>query len=288
MKRLRALCLVILLISVGAFGYCKVKQLRSGDNLAPVIYVGESNIEVSVEDGEDILLQGVTAEDRKDGDVTGSVIVENVSGFLDDGRRIVTYAAFDSDNHVSKATRQITYKDYTSPRFEINAPLRFPAGTTNFLSGIAVTDCLDGDLSSSVRFSRGYEITTDEPGNYRMQLEVANSAGDMVYLPVTVEVYDPSEYSQTPQILLKEYIKYVKKGQTLDAKDYLDSVEIAGTEYKVVSGGGMTESTVGRDEIKMIDSEIDYKTPGVYEAIFSMTSEFGQTGMVRMVVVVEE
>lgn len=288
MKRLRALCLVILLISVGAFGYCKVKQLRSGDNLAPVIYVGESNVEVSVEDGEDVLLQGVTAEDRKDGDVTGSVIVENISGFLDDGRRIVTYAAFDSDNHVSKATRQITYKDYTSPRFEIKASLRFPAGTTDFLSGIAVTDCLDGDLSSSVRFSRGYEITTDEPGNYRMQLEVANSAGDMVYLPVTVEVYDPSEYSQTPQISLKEYIKYVKKGHTLNVKDYLDSVEIAGTEYKVVSGSGMTESTVGRDEIKMIDSEIDYNTPGVYEAIFSMTSEFGQTGTVRMVVVVEE
>lgn len=59
------------------------------------------------------LLAGVTATDAEDGDVTASLLVEGISGRNDDGTVQVTYAAFDSNHHVTKATRAVRYTDYT-------------------------------------------------------------------------------------------------------------------------------------------------------------------------------
>lgn len=288
MKRLRLICFIVLIIAVAAFLYFKVGQMLGSDNLGPVIRMKDTDITVSVKDKESTLLKGVTAEDTKDGDVTDSLIIANVSNFLDDGRRLVTLAAFDSDNHVSTVTRQIQYSDYVPPRFSLSGALRFPVGTTNFFSLISVQDELDGDISDDVRFTKGYEITATTQGTYKMQYEVTNSAGDTQKLPVTIEIYDSGDYDSTPQIRLTKYIKYIKKGQKLSLSSYLKSVAINGTEYKFVSGSFMGSKTIGRDKVRINDKSVDYKKAGVYEAVYSLTSEYGKTGTVRLIIVVED
>ncbi|ODR35242.1 hypothetical protein [Eisenbergiella tayi] len=84
------------------------------DRTAPVISFGENL--ASYEEGmdEELLLEGVTAVDAKDGDVSGSLLVEKVTGTT--GKEvIVTYVARDSANNVGKASRAFpvagTYKD---------------------------------------------------------------------------------------------------------------------------------------------------------------------------------
>ena len=56
--------------------------------------------------------------------MTGSILVEKLSDLYDGNRRLVTYAAFDSDDNVSKASREIVYTDYSSPRFSLTHALR--------------------------------------------------------------------------------------------------------------------------------------------------------------------
>lgn len=288
MKRLRVFCLALLICSLAAFGYSVVKQFHGVDRLAPVIRMDSTTQKISVKDEEKELLKDVTATDSKDGDVTSSVVIESISNFLSDGRRIVTFAAFDSDGHVSKAEKQITYSDYTPPRFKLEKAMNFTTGSKDFLDGVSVSDSLDGNLTSSVKFSGGSEILTDVPGEYSMKLEVTNSAGDTRYLPLTVTIYDSSVYSQTPQINLKHYVVYLRKGEKIDLEKYLDSVTLYGSEHKIVSGSAIRNDTVGRNAIKISDKDVDYQKAGTYEAVYSMRSEQGQIGKTRLIIVVED
>lgn len=103
--------MVVFVIAAASFGYFKYEQINSKDNQAPAITMDTDSIQVScqAEDGE--LLKGIKATDSKDGDVTGSLIVESVSNFMENHTRNMTVVAFDSDNHATKAARKITYAD---------------------------------------------------------------------------------------------------------------------------------------------------------------------------------
>ena len=77
------------------------------DRTPPVISFGENP--VSYEEGmdEELLLQGVTAVDEKDGDVSDSLLVEKIAGT--NGKEvIVTYVARDSANNVGKGSRMFS------------------------------------------------------------------------------------------------------------------------------------------------------------------------------------
>lgn len=63
------------------------------------------------EQGEDasVLLQGVSAYDEEDGDISANVRVYDFSPLTDGERAAVTYAVYDSDNNLGKATRVVAY-----------------------------------------------------------------------------------------------------------------------------------------------------------------------------------
>lgn len=124
MKRFRVLWIFVLAaVTVVFVLYLGVQALSAQDG-GPQFTVDEGALEVSVQDGPEALLRGITAQDGMDGDVTGSILVEKLSDFYDGNRRLVTYAAFDSDDNVSKASREIVYTDYSSPRFSLTHALR--------------------------------------------------------------------------------------------------------------------------------------------------------------------
>lgn len=79
----------------------------------PEITFEQDVLEVSVGVAEEELLEGVNASDKRDGDVTDTILIESMSNMLDGKQRIVTYAAFDKDNHVGKAEHRIRYRLHT-------------------------------------------------------------------------------------------------------------------------------------------------------------------------------
>lgn len=273
MKRFQILGLVILLIAIVSAGYFKYREYRETDNTGPELTVSEDVLEVSIEAEESELLAGVTASDSKDGDVTDSLVIEGISSFIDD-RRIVTYAAFDQDKNVGKASRQIRYTDYEHPKFALEEPLMFPVGyDTNFLKGITASDCIDGDITMAVCLSKGYTLYSDVAGDYPVQVEVTNSSGDTSVLPVTITIYDPAEYSRSPKIILEDYILYIAPGEEPDLEAYISEADDHGKD--------------AIDDVEIDDSLVAYDTPGTYEVLYSLENEDGYIGTVRLILVVQ-
>lgn len=88
------------LIAAGAFLYLNL------DRTAPAISFADEDRKLVYTENmkEEELLEGVSAVDDVDGDVTDSVLIEKISEMAD-GNVIVTYAALDSSNNVAKKTR---------------------------------------------------------------------------------------------------------------------------------------------------------------------------------------
>ena len=277
MRIFSRLLLAVTIVALAAFLFTHRNVV---DSRGPVIHIENPLIEVSVKDGDARLLEGVTASDSSDGDVTDSVEVENISTFYGDGKRLITYVAFDSDMHVGRETREIRYTDYEAPRFHLEEPLQYYTGSVNLK--ISAEDCLDGNISSAIKLVTVDPITTDQPGEYKATFQVANSAGDVSSLPVTIEIMDVADRSGI-KIYLDTYLLYLDTGDDFAPEDYVTSVQIGSKEYRVVDGSGNygneeidpdEEIVIGTDQLSISDS-VDTEKPGTYQVEYSLSIDKG-------------
>lgn len=83
----------------------------TSDRTAPVITVDESKVKpYSAEQGEEVLKSYAKAVDAKDGDVSSSIVIENIYIMPDMTRAKVIFAARDHNNNVSKYSYMIAYE----------------------------------------------------------------------------------------------------------------------------------------------------------------------------------
>lgn len=275
------LCVVSLLLYAGVSVYVWQHTDKNGPN----ILMSEEEITISTQDDESAVFSGISVQDRKDGNVTDSLVIESMSNFVEEGCREVTIAASDGDGNVAKVSRKVRYSDYVSPRIKLTGPLRVAVNNSSELMNvIRAEDCLDGDLTAAVQITSEKAVSSTTPGEYTMHIQVSNSAGDVTDLPVTVEYYDYALESHSINILLNEYLVYTKVGQALDPYAYLKGIKVYGIEYDWDSD---TPPQFGRESV-FVENPVDYQTPGTYEILYSVQNEEGAQGRVRLIVVVEE
>ena len=70
MKILNILCSLVLMFSLAALGTYNYHRYTTMSDEGPVIMMDSDTIEVSVKDDPSVLLEGVMAYDKEDGDVT--------------------------------------------------------------------------------------------------------------------------------------------------------------------------------------------------------------------------
>lgn len=105
---------IFLLVSCVILGVAAFFVSVTKDKKAPVISVSEKEITYVEGAGYSSLLEGVTAEDNRDGDVTDKVFVDRVIPMAGEEEAIVYYAAADKSNNVGTAKRVVKYsKDGT-------------------------------------------------------------------------------------------------------------------------------------------------------------------------------
>ena len=77
-----------------------------------IITIEDKDREITYRDGDDYaeLLDGVTAKDNRDGDVTDQIFVDSITAVSDGTRAIVRYAVIDKSNNVGIKTRVIDYE----------------------------------------------------------------------------------------------------------------------------------------------------------------------------------
>ena len=151
MRILRNSVTVLFIVTLITFSFFFVFKKKNEDKTIPEITIETDFIEVKCSATDEDFLKGVKATDEKDGDLTGEVIVESVSRFIQPGICEVTYAVCDSDNHVAHATRKVRYIDYEAPRFKLKNSLCFSLyENANLSSYISAVDSIEGDISGNI------------------------------------------------------------------------------------------------------------------------------------------
>ena len=275
------LCLALLVLCAALTAAYTVVFIWSDDTTPPVITMAEDLLEVSVNASDAELLAGVTAADKRDGDVTASLLVQGVSNLTDD-TVTVTYAAFDAAGNVAKAARTLRYTDYEQPRFGLNAALVYNAGTSmDVLSRLRATDQRDGDISDRIKA----ELVSSTgslayPGNHQVRFRVTNSLGDTAYMTLPVDVLPAGDYNAA--VVLSDYMVYLPKGREFNARSYLEGLD-TGLSRDLVEDLSLLDISV--------DSNVRTGVPGVYSACYTVSYVRGMSefvGYSRLIVVVEE
>ena len=293
MKQVKILIVVLFAAALVIFGIYTVRDRLFTDYTAPVITADSDSITASVHVTDQELLEGMTATDNLNGDVTGTLVVESLSKFVKPGVRNVNYAAFDNNNNVGSYTRELTYTDYTSPEFFLTEPLRFIKSDSNeedqLYKIINARDVLDGDISGQIVLSTGDRYTlNNETECLPITLQVSNRAGDTAYLEMNAYFLDYSAYNrQMPE--LSDYIVYTKVGEPLDFQSYVQAVRTGASIM------GMPEAGFSPNRDVDIDAdEVDFNTPGTYKVYYTLTTPLDGGGRqelgyaVQTVVVREE
>lgn len=286
-KLLNLLC-VILMIAAIQFGAWYMRDKKSKmDTQAPEIVFAEDSIECSIHADNKELLEGVTAIDNVDGDISENVMISGIQITNDPETEEntkefeITYVVFDSSNNMTTASRKLSYTDYYSPRFGLKSKLQFDSvAAVKLLNVIKAEDCIDGNISGQVSLQQDRECTGF--GTYDCVATVTNSLGDSAQLLLTYRVVDSAsdEEGLRPDITLTDYIIYLKKGAKFRPTDYLSELRIDHVNYKLLdsdkvkftedtkeSGYGYNDSVKGIFMLKEainITSDVDVNTPGVY------------------------
>lgn len=290
MRRLRMAVAMIFVLALAGFIGFNIYLNIVKDTEPPTITSESDTISVSLESEEDSdLYQGLSAEDDRDGDLTDSIRISSMSNFTELGKREVTYAVFDSANNSATLTRTLKYTDYTSPRIELTAPLRYALNEmdkVNLTENMRVEDCLDGDITSQIRASYSDAVYVQQAGDYPVTVQVSNSAGDTCTVNLTVTVTDSSDKEESGRYypLLSEYIVYSEVGGSVDYRSLITGFERNGSEY--LFKDGKDEFMPGsRDDIK-ISGDVNFDEPGSYTVSYKFTSEDEITATANLAVVV--
>lgn len=270
MKIIKILLIVLLVLVTALYCMTALNPRLSGRDSAPVITCDSPVLEVSVTDGTDTYLSGVTASDGQDGDISSNILIQGISKFISGNTARITYIVFDSDGNMASVSRQLCFTDYTPPRFEVLQPLQYVSGASiGLLDRLRVTDAIDGDITGNVRVSA--LTATAEAEIYSVDLQVTNSMGHTVR--VTLPVVVTSGNASRPVVNLTEYLVYLNTGDHFTAGQYLQSATTAG----------------GRDAAGdvVITGTVDTSTPGTYLVYYRCSDSLG-TGTAVLTVVVEE
>jgi hypothetical protein len=266
MKRLHITMLILFIASALLLGGVLFYKHYTTDTTMPEIRIDEEPLQLSVADGTDALMQGVSAYDEKDGDITDNLILQKIE-MVESGEVVATYAVADGDSHVVTRTRTIVYTDYVSPRFSLSKELRYsPTGSIQVRDRLTATDVIDGDISASIRINTN-NLSPYYAGIYPVTFEVTNSLGDHVSLTLDVEIRTIAD--NEPVITLDTYLVYMTKeeSKSFKPKDYV----------KEVTGA----------DIKDVYTDKSRLSTGVNRVTYSCRNEIGVRGSAVLYIVVE-
>ena len=277
MKLIRTVLVILFCAAlVGAsvlFFYTRTTE----DNTPPEFHIDTDPIEISVTDPASSLMQGLTATDNRDGDLTQEIRIRSHSSFIRDAEFTVSYIVFDQASNYSTCSRRARYTDYVPPRFRLTRPMTFNVNETiRFDGSVIVEDLLEGDISGRLKLEKS-TVVNSIPGTYQVVLSAANQMGDTVTLPLSIQIVDNSR--TRARITLREYLVYASAGQEPDYSQFLSSVTDPMEKDQ--------DATISLSSVTINDSNVRLSTPGTYEVYYYYTGVSGEIATAILTVVVE-
>ncbi len=200
-------------------------------------------------------LEGVTAYDTTDGDITSKIVVKsnkvdiNNAGIYD-----VTYSVTDSDKNTTEKTIKVTV---TFGKPIISASNRDVSINSKFnpLEGVTAVDYAGKDITSSVKVKEN-TVDTSKAGTYKVTYSVTDDKNNNVEKTITIVVL-----SAKPEI--------VAENKTIIMYDIFDP--LAGVTASDREDGNVTSKIVVKE------NKVDIGKAGTYKVTYSVTDSNNNT-----------
>ncbi|MFV0559208.1 MAG: immunoglobulin-like domain-containing protein [Enterococcus sp.] len=222
---------------------------------APTIK-GATNKTINLNDTFD-RLDGITAMDNEDGDLTAALKVTGDVDTSKAGKYKVTYTVVDSKQNKTEKIRTITVVDpdaNTKPIINGAKDQTIEVGTTfDATKDITVTDNEDGDLTDQLKVVSN--VDTTKVGTYTVTYSVIDSRGEETKQTITVTVTEKEEipaYSSSATYVKGDKVTY--DGATYTAQWWTKGEKPG------------TAQVWSKEVIKGEDGSVDYYKGGTYVA----------------------
>ncbi|SCP96244.1 immunoglobulin-like domain-containing protein [Anaerobium acetethylicum] len=222
-----------------------IYMIAAEDRKGPEIVFDSREISYRKGGDEALLLEGVTAVDEREGDVSDSLIVESIIPFIDGDTLKVIYAAKDGSNNITKSSRVITYRSDSEADEEEGAE----AGEED--AGAATAgESGDGEEEKDTKSKDAKDSNTvDSEGNDDVE-------GEMPALVLTVNKVT------------------LKKGEAFNYMNYIESI----------TDNEDDERTLFR-RLRVNGDAVDTDTTGTYEILISVVDTDGNRSEAETLIV---
>ncbi|EQC0678411.1 immunoglobulin-like domain-containing protein [Listeria innocua] len=223
-------------------------------NIAPTLTAEEQTLHVYSNFDP---LEGVTAVDAEDGDLTSSIIVisNNVNMSIP-GTYNVTYSVKDSNGAKTILSMNVNVVN-DAPSLIVSEKTIHVKDSFNPLIGVTAVDLEDGDLTKEIKVIEN-TVDTSKEGTYSVTYEVTDAVGGKTQKSISVAVVNDA-----PIISTDDKNKNIPIDSEFNA---LDEVTAYDTE-----DGDLTK------EIKVIENTVDTSKEGIYSVTYEVTDSYGKT-----------
>ncbi|WP_242756104.1 immunoglobulin-like domain-containing protein [Lacticaseibacillus paracasei] len=197
------------------------------------------------------LMDGVSAHDVEDGDLTNKVVYANTVDINTEGTYQVTYQVADSAGHKTSATRDVVVTN-DAPVIHVLGDNQTEVGHAfDLLQGVTADDYQDGDLTTEIKVAG--DVDTSKLGDYELIYTVIDKNGAVTTLKRSVTVF-----ATAPTLDVSKVPTELKVGDQFNPKANVTAVSPYG------------------DVIVAVDGSVDTSKPGSYELAYTATDKFGQ------------
>jgi|GEM_PF-3287199 len=233
----------------------------SDDAPPEITILGDDPATVNV--GDTYTDAGATAEDAEDGDLTGSIIVDDQVDTSTIGTYQVNYSVTDSAMQEATASRTVNVVDGTAPVITITGsnPVTVVVGTGYTDEGATAADNVDGDVSGSIVTDN--QVDPDTVGSYAVTYTVSDSAGNQAMAIRTVNVVAMAD--TTPPVITVDPLTV-----TLDVGDPWD-------DAAAMAGVSATDDVDGdiSDQIVIGGDTVNTNMAGTYDVTYNVSDASG-------------
>lgn len=198
------------------------------------------------------LMDGVSAHDVEDGDLTNKVVYANTVDINTEGTYQVTYQVMtDSAGHKTSVTRDVVVTN-DAPVIHVSGNNQTEVGHAfDPLQGVTADDYQDGDLTTEIKVAGN--VDTSKHGDYELTYAVTDKNGTVTTLKRSVTVF-----ATAPTLDVSKVPTELKVGDQFNPKANVTAVSPYG------------------DVIVAVDGPVDTSKPGSYELAYTATDKFGQ------------
>ncbi len=199
---------------------------------------------------------GVTASDNIDGNITKNIKIKGLVNSKKAGVYTLTYTVSDKAKNTTTVKRTITVKDHISPVISGVQDTKILVGDTfDVLKGITAFDNNDGNITSKIKIEGS--VNTNKAGTYELTYSVSDTTGNTAKSVRMVTVIDN--------------VKPVISGVN-------DLTINFGEKFNLLEGVTASDNSDGDITSKIkVEGSVDTNKAGIYELIYSVTDESGNS-----------